>query len=144
MERREVPVSVFSVGFLSGCMKDGTGSTTPTNTSTESTTPTNTSTTTTSTDTCYPEFCEGSIIAEVDVDASFSGTAVLEAACRQRSYELQSGDSVTIIRQVDGETCDITISVDGQTVFDRNIQDYVSLSLRVGPDGNVSESIVEL
>jgi hypothetical protein len=137
MRRRKLLVSVLSVGFFSGCLETDTESTALTSTSTETTT-------SETTETCFPQFCEGSILAEVDVDASFSRTAVLEATCRDRSYELQAGDSVTIIRQVDAEECDITISVDNQTVYDEYIADYVSTSLRVGPDGNVSESVVEL
>lgn len=135
MERREVLVSVLSVGVLSGCASDTTESTTPNNTVTE---------TTPSAGGCFPQFCEGSTIVDVDVDASFSGTVVLKAACRDSSYKLQSGDSVTITRQVDGETCAVRLFVNNQTEFDRKIADYVSMSLRIGPDGGISESIVEL
>ncbi|AHF55879.1 hypothetical protein HISP_16441 [Haloarcula hispanica N601] len=142
MKRRKIITSTLSVIFLSGCTTDSNDQYTLNSTSTEPT-PNSTSTgSTPSAGDCYPQFCRGTKLVDVVVDADFSGTVVVEAACRERSYKLQSGDSITITRKVDGESCDIIISANNQTVYNQTIADYVSISLRVGPDGNVSRSAI--
>ncbi|MFC7129863.1 hypothetical protein [Haloferax chudinovii] len=147
MHRRRVLASLGSLAFISGCLGD------PTESSTETTTETTTTTTTTATDSettesgqaattaddCgWPQFCEGSELVRVRVSGGFSGEVVLQPACREDDIELSSGETVTLTRQVDAETCDVTLLVDGEVAYDERIRDYEFVMVRVGSDGDLT------
>lgn len=163
MERRAVLASLGTFVALSGCVSDESEGnpegeltttedelTTTTNGEPISTTEGDLSTTTegdpsTTTDDCgWPQFCEGSTMVEVIVSSGFSGDVVLETGCRDEDFDLKPGDTKTIERQVDAETCDVTLYIDGRKEYDATIHDYVSSTLRVDSSGEVDEERKEL
>ena len=99
----------------------------------------------TTTDECgWPQFCEGSTMVEVRVNFGFSGDVVLETGCRDEDFEIQPGETKTIKRQVDAETCDVAIYIDGQEAYRDTIQDYESTTLTINASGEVDVETVEL
>lgn len=99
----------------------------------------------TTTDDCgWPQFCKGSTIVEVRVSSRFSGEVVLETECRGESFEIQPGETKTITRQVDAETCDIALSVDNQEAYSDTVQNYESTTLEVNSSGEVYDETIEL
>ncbi len=83
-------------------------------------------------------------MVEVAVSGGFSGEVVLKPACREGDVELSPGETETLTREVDAETCDVTLLVDGEVAYDERIQDYEFVTLRVGSDGEVTVETVEL
>ncbi|WP_058826878.1 hypothetical protein [Haloferax sp. Q22] len=129
MQRRRVLASLGSLALLSGCL----GS------------PSESGQTATTTDECgWPQFCEGSELVRVRVSGGFSGEVVLKPACREGDVELSPGETKTLTRQVDAETCDVELLVDGEVAYDGRIQDYEYVMLRVGSNGKISLQKEEL
>ncbi|MCO8267886.1 hypothetical protein NKF06_15145 [Haloferax sp. AB510] len=147
MQRRRVLASLGSLALLSGCLGNpsiSSSETTETTTAPDSET-TESGQTATTTDECgWPQFCEGSKMVEVTVSGGFSGKVVLKPACREGDIELSPGETKTLTRQVDAETCDVTLLVDGEVAYDERIQDYEYVTLRVGSNGEVTVEGVEL
>lgn len=143
MQRRQVLASLGSLALLSGCLggpaesSTETTTTTGTNTSESESTESGRAATTTS-DCGRTEFCEGSELVRVRVDDGFSGEVVLNPACRESDIELSPGETETLIRQADAETCDVELLVDGEVAYDGRIQDYEYVMVRVGSDGEIS------
>lgn len=99
----------------------------------------------TTTDECgWPQFCKGSTIVDVMVSTRFSGEVMLEAECRGEDFEIQSGETKTITRQADAETCNVTLSVNNEEAYNATIQDYESTTLEVNSHGEVYKETVEL
>ncbi|RDZ43157.1 hypothetical protein C5B91_13585 [Haloferax sp. Atlit-10N] len=152
MQRRGVLASLGSLALLSGCLggSDESSSETKTETKTATTTTANPETTesgqaATTTDECgWPQFCEGSELVRVRVSGGFSGEVVLKPACREDDVELSPGETETLTRQTDAETCDVTLLVDGEVAYDERIQDYEFVMLRVGSDGDLTLQKEEL
>lgn len=143
--------------FVSGCIEGESGPTSrddpPTSASETGTATTADDTTETETpspvpsttgDDCeWPVMCEGSTLVEVAVRSGFSGDVVLEVACRKEQYAVQPGETVRIDRETDGETCEVTLSVDDEVVYDESIPNYKRVTLIVKANGDVAnESIV--
>ncbi|WP_424007532.1 hypothetical protein [Haloferax denitrificans] len=146
MQRRRVLTSLGSLALLSGCLGNPSESTpeTTTTTATDSET-TESGRPATTTDECgWPQFCEGSEMLEVTVNGGFDGEVVLNPACREGETELSPGETETLIRQVDAETCDVKLLVDGEVAYDERIQDYEFVTLRVGPNGEITRRKEEL
>ncbi|ELZ90354.1 hypothetical protein [Haloferax sulfurifontis] len=134
MQRRRVLASLGSLAFLSGCLGGPAESSSETETETATTT-----------DECgWPQFCEGSEMVEVAVNGGFDGEVILKPACREGDVELSPGETVTLTRQVDAETCDVKLLVDGEAAYDERIQDYEYVTLRVGPNGEITRRKEEL
>jgi predicted component of type VI protein secretion system len=152
MERRAVLATLGSLVALPGCVSDApdrsteTEPETATDRSTETTTERNTETgrETTPEECGWPEFCEGSKLVEVTVSSRFSGSVVLEAGCRDEDVEMRPGETKTLERQVDAETCDVALYVDDRKAYADTIQSYESTTLRVDSGGNVHAETVEL
>ena len=88
---------------------------------------------------CWPSRCEGSKLVEVVVAHDFSGDVVLQAECRGEAFSIQAGESVQIDREENAETCRINLSINGEQKFSNNIEDYESVTLTVGPNGEVED-----
>ncbi|RDZ66098.1 hypothetical protein C5B90_07060 [Haloferax sp. Atlit-12N] len=148
MQRRRVLASLGSLALLSGCL--GSPSASSSETTTETTTAPDSETTesgqtATTTDECgWPQFCEGSELVRVRVSGGFSGEVVLKPACREGDIELSPGETETLTRQVDAETCDVKLLVDSEVAYDKRIHDYEFVTLRVGSNGEVTVEGVEL
>ncbi|KAB1187864.1 MULTISPECIES: hypothetical protein [Haloferax] len=124
MKRRRVLASLGSLVALSGCTS---GLSEP------------------ASDECGEfQLCEGSQMVRVFVSPEFSGEAMLDAECRDKDFELQAGDSKTIRREVDAETCPVALYVDGQRRYRDTIQDYESTTVRVNSSGEVEVETVEV
>jgi hypothetical protein len=91
---------------------------------------------------CSSSMCEGTQIIDVSVSSDFSGTAVLETSCRDEAVSIRSGESVTIVREEDGEECGVTLFIDDQEVYGEYVEGHVSVTVTVGPDGEVDEERV--
>ncbi|KTG28000.1 hypothetical protein AUR66_12640 [Haloferax profundi] len=90
------------------------------------------------------QLCEGSEMLRVFVSSAFSGEVVLDARCRDEEFEIQPGEGKTLRRDVDAETCDVTLYVDGTEAYSDTIQDYESTTLRVNSSGDIDEETVEV
>ncbi len=86
--------------------------------------------------------CEGTKLAEVVVAHGVSGDVVLQAECRDEEFQIQSGESVLIDREEDAETCGISVSVDGERVFNETIEGHENVTLTVSSDGEVDDEWV--
>lgn len=93
---------------------------------------------------CWPAMCAGTQLLELDVNSEFSGTTVLEASCRAEDRTVQSGESVTLVRDADGATCGVTLFIDGEQVYDERIEGHESVTLTVRSSGDVAEERVML
>lgn len=93
---------------------------------------------------CWPSMCAGTQIIEVHVNSGFSGTAVLEASCKDDSFPLQSGESVELVREEDGEECGVTLFIDDEPVYSERVEGHASVTLTVKRDNEVEEEIVVL
>ncbi|QOS10306.1 uncharacterized protein HfgLR_00760 [Haloferax gibbonsii] len=150
MQRRRVLASLGSLALLSGCLGSPSISSSETTTETTTTTApdpetTESGQTATTTDECgWPQFCEGSELVRVRVSGDFSGEVVLKPACREGDIGLSPGETKTLTREVDAETCDVTLLVDGEVAYDERIQDYEYVMLRVGSDGDLTLQNEEL
>lgn len=85
----------------------------------------------------------GTKIIEAYVSSSRSGTAVLEAICRDESLSLQSGESVQPVREEDAGECGVTLFIDEQ-VYSERVEGHASVTLTVRCDGEVDEERVVL
>ena len=83
--------------------------------------------------------CEGTQIIEVDVRSGFSGTAELEASCRDDAVTIQSGESIQIVREEDAAACGVTLFIDGEQVYDERIDGHASVTVTVRSDGEIDE-----
>lgn len=136
MDRRKFLSATAVFVFFSGCTGDGEENP---NTATEK--PPSEGVTPECWDT-KPAMCEGTKLADVSVASTFPGDVVLTTNCRNEEFSIQSGKSVEIIRKEDGETCRISLSVDGEQVFDEVIREYETVSLTVDSNGEVGEERV--
>lgn len=93
---------------------------------------------------CGLSMCEGTQIIEVRVNSDFSGTTVLGAGCRGENVTIQSGESVQIIREEDGEECGVSLYIDDEEVYGEYIEDHVSVTVTVNSNGEVDEERVML
>ncbi|WP_157525764.1 hypothetical protein [Halorientalis sp. IM1011] len=145
MKRRKWLSTVALATALPGCI----GSEFPSNTDGES----QPSTPTTSdpgepetlTGSCeWPDMCEATKLVEVTVWSKFAGDVVLEAGCRNRTSSIEPGNTVSIKRQLDGESCDIRLTIDGEEAFDREVSGSEMIHLTVDQDGELEQSITVL
>ena len=136
MNRRQflsLSVSALSVslaGCTGGYVEDGTESETPSPEGSDSG--------------CGESMCKGTQIIEVHVSSDFSGTAVLGVGCRDEDITIQSGDSVQIIREEDGEDCGVTLYLDDEKVYGEYIEGHASITVTVNSNGEVEEEGVML
>ncbi len=86
--------------------------------------------------------CEGTKLVEVIVSNGFSGDVTLQADCREREFSIQPGESVQINRKEDAETCEISLSIDGEQEYSEDVDDYESLTLTVDSKGEVEDERV--
>lgn len=86
--------------------------------------------------------CEGTALVAVVVATGFSGDVVLQADCRSEEFTILSGKSIRIGRHEDGESCGVSLFVDGEQVFDENIDGYESVTLTVNSNGEVDQERV--
>jgi hypothetical protein len=93
---------------------------------------------------CWPSMCAGTKIIEVYVSSSLSGTAVLEASCRDESLSIQSGESVQLVREEDAEECGVTLFIDDEQVYSERVEGHASVTLTVRRNGEVDEERVVL
>ena len=69
---------------------------------------------------------------------------MLEAECRDENVEVRPGETRTITRQVDAETCDVVLYVNDREAYADTIQDYESTTLEVNSKGEVFDETIEL
>lgn len=149
MNRRQfLSFSALSIS-LSGCIEGDVGDATENNPQTSTAAETETPRiTTTETETpspegatpeCWPSMCEGTELVEVVVANDFSGDVVLNAECRAKEFSIPSGESVQIVREEDAETCNISLSINGEQVVSEHIEDYESVTLTVRSNGEVDD-----
>ncbi|WP_224271095.1 hypothetical protein [Haloprofundus salinisoli] len=141
MNRRQfLSISALSIS-LSGCIEGDFGGTTRNN----STTPkTETLSPEGVTPECWPSMCKGTKLVEVFVALGVSGDVVLQAECRGEEFPIRSGESAQLDREEDAETCEISVSIDGEQVYRENVEDYESVTLTVSSSGEVEEERVTI
>lgn len=83
-------------------------------------------------------------MVNVTVDAGFPGEVLLETGCRDEDFRIQPGETETVARQVDAETCGIALYVDDREAYNDTIHDYESTTLRINSRGEVDDETVEL
>jgi len=134
--RREfLPLALSAVSAsLAGCFRDDSDGGTPTETPPGEVTESG----------CWPSMCAGTQIIEVDVNSAFSGTAVLEASCRDDPLDVSPGESADIVREVDAESCGVTLFLDDEQVYSDNIEGHTSVTVRVRSNGNIDVETVLL
>lgn len=153
MNRRQFVSAAALPLVLSGCLERGPGgdsgagsesssngeSTPETDEASETCTATETATP----EDCWPRMCAGTAIVNVEVARSFSGDVVLEADCRETDLAVEPGDTVSIERTEEAESCPVRVSVDDDVVFDENIVGYQQTTITVTASGEIEvESVV--
>jgi len=128
--RRFVCVLTLSIS-LPGCVEDGSGGSTeqdrPDTESKEGTvTRTETETPEGAVPECHPSMCEGQQLVEV----------------RDEEIPIGPEDSERIDREDDGETCGLTVHIDGEQEYSERIEDYEHLTLTVTSEGEFEEGWV--
>lgn len=91
---------------------------------------------------CGRSMCEGTKLADVVVSNGFSSDVLFELNCRSEDFSIQPGGSVEVVREEDGETCRISLSVGGEELYSEIIQDHERVSLTVDSNGEVDEEWV--
>jgi len=151
--RRFLTISALSITLtrcIAGWGGDATETPSPTATATATDTPIESVTGTETlpaegtTPECWPSMCEGTQLVKVDVAHGFLGGPLLQADCRDEGFAILSGESVQIDRETDGETCEITLTIDGEQAFSANIEDSESLTLTVDTNGDIETHRVVL
>jgi len=86
--------------------------------------------------------CEGSAVVTVDVSSEFSGTVELEADCRGEDRHLEPGESTSVEREADAESCQVRLLVDGEEAYSEDIPGYRRVTLTVTATGDVEKEAI--
>lgn len=140
MHRRRVLAvmgAIVTTGSLGGCIGEDTdGQTTDSPPDSPSRTPE-------TTETADPYvMSEGTAIVEVTVESGYEGEVVVDADCRDGQSVLSGGEHVSVERREHGETCGVSLTLDGDTVVERSVPDYESSRVTVTADGELEESAI--
>lgn len=81
----------------------------------------------------------GSGVVAVTVHPDFEGEVEFSARCRGIDTAIPGGERTEVVRNEAGESCGVSVEVDGEAVLDRVIHGYESARLTVTADGDVDE-----
>lgn len=143
MKRRTVlvAVGVLATVGLGGCLGDGDGNgggdarTAANRTATPTATATDRDVTTPSPDPYTMQ--AGSVIVAVTVDPDFDGEVQFTADCREMEVVIPSGERAEVVRDEPGESCPVSLTIDGETALSETIYGYESARLTVTADGEL-------
>jgi len=94
--------------------------------------------TTTEDEECGPyTVCAGGELISVNVNNGFDSEVRLELDCRDESYTLNPGASITVERNTDGETCQAEVYINGMKRYETELASFNYERISVLEDGDV-------
>lgn len=88
--------------------------------------------------------CAGTALVPVRVDESFSGAVVLEADCRETDLDIERGETGSVERTKEGESCTVRLSIDGEEEYNDSIPGYQQRPVTVTASGDTEIETVVL
>lgn len=81
--------------------------------------------------------CTGSTLLELFVDADYDHPVTLRLGCRSDPVTVEPGRYHEVIREVDGEECAVTVSADGETLYETTVSGSEHVTVRADENGAV-------
>lgn len=93
---------------------------------------------------CWPRMCAGTALVKVRVDESVSGDVVLEADCREADRDIEPGETGSVERTEEGESCLVRLSIDDDEAYNESIAGYQRTTVTVTASGDIEIETVVL
>ena len=86
----------------------------------------------------------GANLVSIYVNEGFSSKLILEADCRDGKFSIEPGESLSIDREIDGESCRFQLLHDDEVIYDGHVSGATSYSLSVEEDGEIISDPAEI